>query len=344
MTQNSGSRRLFNGRELSSGFSATQVTAAFCKALMDISPSCSNAEATLESDKWTITAYLTSTVDNAATVQTALKGLTIATMTTRMTQGFELLGITATGISMAVPTFTVVAAQPYVAATYPSYASPAFDVSFHFAGTATAAALNNQTSTYLHNAVVNAFKATGITDAGVNMRSNMGTGSSWGANCTIATAETSVNATYAILQYLQTTAVGGANAATNTFGALITAELKKEVPTYTNAIQVSDFLINAMPTGANAAGVVVNFTGVMYTGTRLFDIDDDSQDHDNLHEAAAPAVSWTLPVLGVFGLFSLVTLVGMGVRRKNRSTRQINYSAKSGSEDEEQPLVMETLE
>jgi hypothetical protein len=138
--------------------------------------------------------------------------------------------------------------------------------------------------------------------------------------------------------------VGGANAATNTFGALITAELKKEVPTYTNAIQVSDFLINAMPTGANAAGVVVNFTGVMYTGTRLFDIDDDSQDHDNLHEAAAPAVSWTLPVLGVFGLFSLVTLVGMGVRRKNRSTRQINYSAKSGSEDEEQPLVMETLE
>jgi hypothetical protein len=256
-----------------------------------------------------------------------------------MVAGFATMGITATGISLTVPTYKVVAAQPYVASSYPSYASPAFDVSFHFAGTAAAPSLNSQTSTYLHNAVVAAFTTAGIPNAGVNMRSDMGNGSHWGANCTISVAESAANQTAAILQYLQTTQVGGADASANTFGALITADLVKQVPSYANTITVNDFEINTSPTGASATGVLVNFTGIFYTGTRLFDAEDDAEEH----EPAAAAASWTLPILGVFGLFSLVTLIGMGVRRRQpKSTRQINYS--EISDVETQPLTVEALE
>jgi len=313
------SRRLLaDDRRLSTALTSTQVINAACMAFSQISSVCSaTASQDASSSNWAIVATITTTAVNAASAKQSLDlfaGQPLALATNMKNALVSTGALSAAGtIACTGVIVTPVAAQPYVAASYPVMTDKPFKFTFLFTNGLTVQS-NGQTLMnvtqigYYNQAVVNALVAAGLPSGSVGA-SVAYSGTSWGANCSVYPVAAATNTSMAILQYI------GSNP--GPFGTLITAQLQVLVGSWTTPVQIGTITLEESPTYASATGVSVTINGSTYTGLfgegGFYNVDDSE-------EQQKPAMSgaWVLPLFGAFSLFTLVAFIGMGIRKKQQ--------------------------
>lgn len=171
---------------------------------------------------------------------------------------------------------------------------------------------------YLDEAAISALAQDVGVDASVvtaTAHSNMGSGSLWGIQWTVAAPSASTGTVNTKLNQIAID--------TTQFASLMTAKLTAEITaaggTFSNTLEVSNFVVSTVP-----------------VTVRLYTLVDDKQPA-SARQAAAPSLAWIAPILGVSGLFSLISFIG--IRWNRRITREVRLMTPSKTPGDEENLI-----
>jgi hypothetical protein len=312
------------------GVSATsaQMQLAACKVFAALTADCSTT-ASLSGTVWTITSYLTTTAAKAATQTSSLNAYksNTAALGTAMTTQLKEVGASVTMSVTSEVTVTTVAARVYAPQAAVTYVDKPWNLDYAF-GTrycTTVPSWSAADTTVYATALTQTLEAVGFTSSYIGVNFDVSSDLNYSAaHVSIYVPLAYANQTSAIAQWmLPHENAGSPTFVQDTFAQKMAALL----PDWKSctSVAVVFFQIPSWPSNTAALGVNVTVNGsypytgvaeVLGWGNGLYDLDDGDDLHKTTNAAmAAGSGAWILPMAGVFGLFFMVAMIGLNIRR-----------------------------
>jgi hypothetical protein len=320
-----------------------------------------NAEASLSGSKWSIKAHLTTLAANKASQEAGINAIVASEVTLGTAMVSALAQVGAEGVLMVVSNIAVVveAAGGYLATVLPAMADKPYRIALVasdaiIAGTGGQPAWSELNETSYNTAFFQTLVQLGFPSAYIGVdwykgtpitSQTLGQTGSMTVNFTAYVPLTSINTSAASIQWM----VLNMDAVTSLF----IEKLAVTLPVWKGASfsWVSN-VMTSYPDTMNPNGVSVTMNGSAFTGqdpatagvswsTVLYDLDGSEDGSEDAGATASKNASaaWFLPVAGVFGLFILISFIG--VRRRSKQEPLSYTSLKRGelAEQDSDPLV-----